>query len=265
MARESQRPTDLASPLSIVPPPPRPVISVLPAESDAGERPTSDATLPRERMSASPAAALSRPTSGLSDGPAEERAIAAAQKAALEVRALGEGRARESSVSDASELAAAAAEARRSKSTIAAWTVALLALGAVAFFVAREPEGGIMPVEAIGASQRAEPASGVASSPPAPERAAGGEGVVDANGFAVFDAILESAVKVQPHEALLVVEASSAGAGASVWLDGRELGTPPLEVAIARGDHELAVKRGDAISYRYVSVQPGKTWVLRNP
>ena len=39
----------------------------------------------------------------------------------------------------------------------------------------------------------------------------------------------------------------------------------PRKVPLSEGIHELAIRRGDAVSYRFVSVRPGKTWVLREP
>jgi hypothetical protein len=171
-------------------------------------------------------------------------------------------RGRESSLTDASELAAAAAEARRSRSTLAAWTVALLALGAVAFFVAREPAGSDLPVEALGSdsARRGQPS---AASPSQAQRPS--QQPIEVDGFAVYEGLLDAAVAVPSDQALLIVEATPALTGATVWLNDRELGAPPQQLALPEGVHELAIKRGDAMSYRFVSVHRGKTWVLRNP
>lgn len=171
--------------------------------------------------------------------------------------------AREASVSEASELAAAAAEARRSRSTLAAWTVALFALVAVGIFMAREPEGGAMP-EALGGGLPLAPAQ--AGRPEAlPPRLQGGSLIsAEDNGFAVYDGILDPAFAVAPGHALLVIEATPELAGTTIFLNDRELGAPPQRLALPEGVHELAIKRGDAISYRFFTVHPGRTWVLRN-
>ncbi|HEX5659843.1 MAG TPA: hypothetical protein VFX59_21760, partial [Polyangiales bacterium] len=171
-----------------------------------------------------------------------------------------ESRVREANLSDASELAAAAAEARRSRSTLAAWTVALLGLAAVALFAGREAEGpGAMP-EAIGGA----PAAPSKAGPPGPRLQGGSLISAEDNGFAVYDGILDPNVAT-PEQALLVVEATPSLADAIVVVNDRELGAPPQKLALPEGVHELAIKRGDAISYRFVSVHPGRTWVLRNP
>ena len=247
-ARANELPTNLASPLSIVPPPPNPVISVLSRAEQAGE--------PAAWVEARPLPAVPAVEARV-----EAHKSEAAQLAAATVERL---RAREAGTSDAGELAAAAAEARRSRSTLAAWTVALLALGAVAFFVAREQSGTTLPVEALGARRP----SAVRDVPAAPQGApVRGPTLlsVDANGFAVYDGILDRTLPVASHQALLIVEATPLLSGATVWLNDRELGVPPQKIALPEGVHELAIKRGDAMSYRFVTVHPGRTWVLRNP
>jgi DNA-binding response OmpR family regulator len=230
--REGAQPIELASPLSIVPPPPNPVISVLPSGTD-----TKPLSAPRRADTAS------RPSEPPSARPELKSAAS---------------RAREASVSDASELAAAQAEARRSRSTIAAWSVALLALGVVGVLVAREPGTDTVAVEAIG-GPAAEPtpvAPALAPAPAAP--------IQDSQGLVLYDEIRDG-VSVAPDQGLVIVEAVGTLLGATVWVDERLLGTPPLRTALPAGVHELAIKRGDAMSYRFVTVHPGKTWVLRDP
>ncbi len=234
-ARRARTPRDQPSRLmSVVPPPPNPVISMLP---EAG--PT--------------------PAQPLADVPGVLEVRASSRPPEPPVRQPE--RVREAPVTDASELAAAAAEARRSRSTLAAWSVALLGLAAVALFAGREPEqGGAMP-EAIGG---APTMSSKAATAPGQRMQGGSLISAEDNGFAVYDGILDSNVAT-PEQALLVVEATPALADAIVIVNDRELGTPPVKLALPEGVHELAIKRGDAISYRFVSVHPGRTWVLRNP
>jgi hypothetical protein len=216
--------------LSVVPPPPNPVISVLP------EPP---------------------PPPMLADVPGVVELRAPEPKPVER-----ESRVREANLSDASELAAAAAEARRSRSTLAAWTVALLGLAAVALFAGREADGMSAMPEAIGGAPAALPTK---PAPLTPRHQGGSLISAEDNGFAVYDGILDPAVAVEPDQALLVVEATPALADSIVIVNDRELGAPPQKLALPEGVHELAIKRGDAISYRFVSVHPGRTWVLRNP
>ena len=72
-------------------------------------------------------------------------------------------------------------------------------------------------------------------------------------------------MKVAPEQALLVVEASPRTANAELSVDGTKVGALRAKVALAEGVHELAIVSGDAVSYRFASVHPGKTWVLRTP
>jgi hypothetical protein len=48
-------------------------------------------------------------------------------------------------------------------------------------------------------------------------------------------------------------------------VDQQKVGALPAKVPLSEGIHELALQRGDAVSYRFLSVRPGKTWVLREP
>jgi hypothetical protein len=135
-------------------------------------------------------------------------------------------------------------------------------LAAVAVFVAREPDGGAMP-EALGGPVAGPHGDRPTALSPRPK----GGSLISAedNGFAVYDGVLDPSVSVPSGHALLVIEATPALAGATVFVNDRELGTPPQLLAVPEGVHELAIKHGDAISYRFVTVHPGRTWVLRNP
>ena len=52
---------------------------------------------------------------------------------------------------------------------------------------------------------------------------------------------------------------------AQLTVDAQRIGVLPAKVALAEGVHELVISRGDRLSYRYVSVRAGKSWVLREP
>jgi CheY-like chemotaxis protein len=245
LARSTSSPSDQPPLLSFVPPP-MPVISVLPEPAPA--QPLADVPGVVEVRASEPRASEPRASEPRASEPPVVKPVERAS------------RVREASLSDASELAAAAAEARRSRSTLAAWTVALLGLAAVALFAGREAEGvGAMP-EAIGGAPTPTSKPG----PPGPRMQGGSLISAEDNGFAVYDGILDPNVAA-PEQALLVVEATPALADAIVIVNDRELGAPPQKLALPEGVHELAIKRGDAISYRFVSVHPGRTWVLRNP
>jgi len=315
-ARALEEPIQLASPLSVVPPPPNPVISVLPDAPGVAlpiggvpgllEVHGGDPELPESaRPSPVPRTPIPEPLSVVVAGPGAaspgshgaEQAHASGNGSALRSRgeeprastraAQAQGpqptslhtaqpgdaerrsaqqaaaaRVREASLTDASEIAAAAAEARRSRSTLVSWTVALLGLFAVALFVAREPEGGAMPEALGGAPTPLPPVVGQPATPPARPQT-GPLKSADDNGFVVYDGIVDSAVEVLPGQAQLIIEGSAALADAVVFVNDRELGSLPQTLALPEGVHELAIKRGDAISYRFVSVHPGKTWVLR--
>jgi hypothetical protein len=176
----------------------------------------------------------------------------------------------------------AAVEARRSRSTLAAWAVALLALFAAAFFAERllEPQGSTR-VEAIGGGATKTPAAPAAA--PATEASSGAPAAVapepsgpaapansvlvvpEDSGFQIFNGILEPGLVSAPNQGLLVVEATARLAGAELSVDQQRVGTVPTKLPLSEGIHELAIRRGDAVSYRFVSVRPGKTWVLREP
>ena len=302
-ARAVQYPTQLASPLSMVPPPPNPIISMRPEDGAAGaaslgglpgvvalhdsEADAAPVTveMPAETQSADTSLSINTPlpaplpANSMGDLRQAQRGDAStfdehrgAARPAPAPTVLNASRAREANLTDASELAAAAAEARRSRSTLVAWLLALTGLLCVALFVASEPEGGAMP-EALGGSGSApDRAAGDKGTPTksgglSPRQKGGSLISAEDNGFAVYDGILEHwpSVEVPSDQALLIVENTPSLAGALVFVNDRELGVAPQQLSLPEGVHELAIKRGDAISYRFVSVHPGRTWVLRNP
>jgi DNA-binding response OmpR family regulator len=252
-----EQPIELASPLSLVPPPPNPVISMLPSSGPLEDQgPVKFERAPAPASEAVPADAAGETM--------RERAVPSSAPPRAPVPDAVT-RAREASAADASEVAAAAAEDRRSRGTLAAWALALLALAAVGFFFAREEDGSAAP-EALGGSPLSVGAGKPAGEELLPARHKGGSLIsAEDNGFAVYDGILERGLTVPQGHALLVVEATPALADALVFVNDRELGQPPQSLSLPEGVHELAIKRGDAISYRFVSVHPGRTWVLRSP
>jgi len=72
-------------------------------------------------------------------------------------------------------------------------------------------------------------------------------------------------VEVPEDRGLLVVEAESDGEGYRVQVDGREMGSLPLGVALEPGRHELRFRRGGVSSFRFVVVQTGRTRVVQAP
>ena len=312
-ARAAQYPTQLASPLSMVPPPFNTVISMRPEEragagsplggvpgvlelhdSEADAAPVTVA-MPADTQSPDTSLAINTPlpapltgasvlstrteehSTSMGDLRQAQRGDAStfdehrsAPRPTPAPAVLSAARAREANLTDASELAAAAAEARRSRSTLVAWMLALTGLLCVALFVASEPEGGAMP-EALGGSGSAAPGDKGGANAKAgglsPRQKGGSLISAEDNGFAVYDGILEhwASVEVPADQALLIIENTPSLASATVFVNDRELGVAPQQLSLPEGVHELAIKRGDAISYRFVSVHPGRTWVLRNP
>ncbi|MFT3922744.1 MAG: response regulator [Myxococcales bacterium] len=173
----------------------------------------------------------------------------------------------------------AAAEARRSRSTLAAWAVALLALFAAAFFAERllEPQestrvevigGGPSSATGTGVPAQAPGAPSSSATPPKPTSSAAASAsaalvVPQDSGFQIYNGILEPGLVTSPTQGLVVVEGGAQLAGAELSVDQHVVGTVPAKVPLSEGIHELAIRRGDAVSYRFVSVRPGKTWVLR--
>ena len=69
-------------------------------------------------------------------------------------------------------------------------------------------------------------------------------------------------VAVGADQGLLVVEASPAGAATRVRVAGRDLGPPPIAIALAVGRYEVVTQRGRDASFRYVLVGKGETRIL---
>ena len=183
--------------------------------------------------------------------------------------------------SDVRELERAAAEARTSRGTLWAWVAAFVLLVGVAFLAdrTREPEAGRARVEAIGAApspvaQPVEPATppqapavvpAPAAAEPAAESPRAGLAMAEEGGFKIFDRILDDSAKVGPEQALVVVEAGPADDGAQLTIDGKVVGPLPAKAALSEGIHELAITRGDTVTYRFLSPRGGQSWVLREP
>jgi hypothetical protein len=62
-----------------------------------------------------------------------------------------------------------------------------------------------------------------------------------------------------------VVEAAAQGALALLSVDGKSVGPLPAKTALSEGMHELAISRGDSVTYRFLAPRRGGTWVLREP
>jgi hypothetical protein len=203
---------------------------------------------------------------------------------------------------DARELERAAAEARSSRGTLWAWTAGFAALVAIGFLAGRAREAQKEPrLEAIGvtpaqeapaahavtgppseaapvpgaappasasqlttASQQALPSTENTATAPLPQRPSS---LISAEegGFQIFDRILDEGVNVAPHEALLVVPGPARGVQGTLSIDGKLLGPLPAKSALSEGMHELAIARGDSVTYRFLSARRGRTWRLREP
>lgn len=277
--RAREVPTELASPFSLMPPPPNPVISMLPsfghelAVSSLLDPRLDGPELPPVALPGVQRASLGRVDTSTPPGFHRVSSLPASQINPPEpprpVVPLSSRPPRDTI--DATEVAAAAAEARRSRSMLAAWTAGLALLVALGFWIAREPGSGSMPVEAIGgpapapAATAPAPEPQPAAAPLAPRPQGAALTAAEENGFAVYDGILDDTARVPRGHALLVVEANPELSDATVFLNDRELGAAPQKLPLPEGVHELAIQRGDAISYRFVSVHPGRTWVLRSP
>ncbi len=182
--------------------------------------------------------------------------------------------------------AMAAIEDRRSRGTIAAWALAMAVLIAVGFWAERASESsgpgpGPGRLRVVGDPHAASKTTSPSVKDLASEQASGaptrGPGPSDPqalpradllvapedSGFVVHAGILDSAVAVTPQQGLLVVEAAPGAPNAVLTIDERRIGELPAKVALDEGVHELAISRGDRTSYRYLSVRPGKSWVLK--
>ncbi len=73
-------------------------------------------------------------------------------------------------------------------------------------------------------------------------------------------------VEVGEEQGLLVIESESNGDDYKVRVNGRNLGRPPVSVALEAGRHELRFKRrGSESSFRFVVVEKGRTRVVQTP
>jgi CheY-like chemotaxis protein len=72
-------------------------------------------------------------------------------------------------------------------------------------------------------------------------------------------------VAVAPDEGLLVIELQGSDPAPNVRVGTRELGKPPIAVALPAGRHELVVRSGKSTSFRYLVVRPGETRIVTVP
>lgn len=175
------------------------------------------------------------------------------------------------------------AEEKRSRSTLWAWVAALVTLFALAFFAERglEPAGSTGSIQAIGEhgsrNGRSSQTAPAHSSPVVTETAAAGsDGATGApralprsnatvapedSGFEVFEGVIDPAVVTTSSQGLLIVEGNP-DVPSALSIDGASALRLPARVPVEQGVHELSITQGDRISFRYVSVRPGKTWRL---
>jgi hypothetical protein len=249
----------------------------------------------REAAPAGAGEAALRPSTPPAPSEARSSQPSARASSSAEPRPVGQAAATPRTTVDPSDVTdPGVVEARRSRSTLAAWAMALLGLFAAAFFAERmlAPPATPLQVEVIGEhAEQAKPAqppasqSPVAPSAPTPPRAeapsapaaeragasSGAEAQPEAlgaprdSGFQIYNGILEPGLVTSPEQGLLVVEASALRPGAQLSVDQQRVGTLPAKMPLSPGIHELALQYGDAVSYRFVSVRSGKTWVLREP
>ena len=72
-------------------------------------------------------------------------------------------------------------------------------------------------------------------------------------------------VAVGPEQGLLVVEYEGVKPAPNVRVSGRELGRPPIAIALNAGRHELVVRQNRESSFRYLIVRAGETRVITLP
>jgi hypothetical protein len=72
-------------------------------------------------------------------------------------------------------------------------------------------------------------------------------------------------VEVGADQGLLVLEYHGTDPAPSVRVGERELGRPPLAVALPVGRHELVVRAGKSTSFRYLIVRAGETRIVSLP
>lgn len=302
--RERQPTTDLGGPLSLLPPAPAPVISVLPTEPEPSPRDSAPPELQEaaealaeggllERSSPAPVTSsllppAPEPDMGMEPAPLpSEPAPPPEPEAELPAAAVDTVPIVTPSTrprSDARELDRAAADARTSRGTLWAWTAAFVAFVAIGFLADRARNAPKAPkLEALGgAPQEPAPTARVvvppataAEAPPAPASAplptvaprAPQRAAVSAEegGFQIFERVLDEGVRVAPDQALLLVQTAAEGDGATLSVDGKTIGPLPAKMALSEGMHELAISRGDSVKYRFMAPRRGATWLLREP
>ena len=72
-------------------------------------------------------------------------------------------------------------------------------------------------------------------------------------------------VEVGAEEGLLVVEPGTGGEATQVRVGGRDLGDAPIGIALPAGRHELAFRRGQETSFRYLVIRSGETRIVEAP
>jgi DNA-binding response OmpR family regulator len=72
-------------------------------------------------------------------------------------------------------------------------------------------------------------------------------------------------VSVGAQQGLLVIEYAGSAPAPRVRVDARELGQPPLAIALDTGRHELVVRRNRDSSFRYLMVRAGETRIITLP
>ena len=162
-----------------------------------------------------------------------------------------------------------ASEARRSQSTLLAWALALVCLIALGVFLGRasSPGEAAPRVEAIGSrpSLPGQPGSQGSIKQPTTSASLDALRVVhpaQGGGFAVYEGILERGVEVSREQGLLVVEAPAGLTQAELSVDSAPAVKLPAALALSEGSHELVIRHGDAVSYRFLTVTRGRTFVL---
>jgi CheY-like chemotaxis protein len=295
--RASAPATELSGPLSMMPPVPDPVFSVLPmaesSESDLASAALDSALQDGgvlELASTATSSSILPPPPPPIPGEFEPGPAAFAAEAAQVSEQRPSEPASAQRNTDMRELERAAAEARSSRGTIWAWTAGFVALVAIGFLAGRAREAQKEPrLEAIGVAPQQEakpaikpsapaapsqekptapalpPAADQPAQPALPPARAAGLVTAEEGGFQIFDHILDEGVAVAPTEALLVVQGNGRGAASALSIDGKPIGALPAKTALSEGMHELAIARGDSVTYRFVSTRRGRTWLLREP
>lgn len=307
--RAHQPETELKGPLSLLPAPPDPVISVLPM-SDPGapssaplvddalwalpESARADGSIlpppmsPEDALRSAAEGASSEDSVKSSSAPIAELAAEPDEPANTDSDETALPAATSSSVppsGDSRELTLAAAEASSSRGTLWAWTAAFVALVAVGFLADRARTTSTAPrLEAIGEKPAltatptstplvaeeatvnvAAPSAERGDVPPKPRAVPDTLVTAEEGGFTIYEQLIDDSVVVAPGQALLWVKARSSEDDAQLAIDGKAVGPLPAKVPVSEGIHELAITRGDSVSYRFFAPRRGATWVLGEP